>query len=407
MITLKGKYGDAKVFTDNVEETATSQIINLLNQPFVEGSSIRIMPDVHAGAGCVIGFTANLTDKVIPNLVGVDIGCGMLVIDITGLNIHLDQIDDYIHSEIPAGHNNNDAELTTFKKHETVACYNGLRNQGEFGKAIGSLGGGNHFIEINETSHGKHYLVIHSGSRNLGKQVAEYYQREAIDFWKNGGMDYREQREIIIADLKNQKRGADIPGALADYEKLFRATSPTYPAALCFLVGEKRDAYLNDMQICQSYASVNRYTMAKRILRFMGADILSRHVFETVHNYVNFKDGIMRKGAVSAREGENLIIPMNMRDGSLLCVGKGNADWNYSAPHGAGRLMSRSEAKRRITLDEYRGTMNDVFTSCLTADTLDEAPQAYKPMEEIIANIEPTVEVVEQIKPIYNFKAGE
>jgi RNA-splicing ligase RtcB len=407
MIILKGKYGEAKVFTDNVEETAMSQIINLLNQPFVEGSQIRIMSDVHAGAGCVIGFTANITDKVIPNLVGVDIGCGMLVIDITGLHIRLDHIDDYIHNEIPAGHNNNDAELTTFKTYETMLCYENLRNSGEFGKAIGSLGGGNHFIEINETDHGKHYLVIHSGSRNLGKQVAEYYQKEAINFWKNGGLDYQEQRRLIIEGLRSIQKGYEIPDALEAYEKQYRAASPLYPPALCFLTNDKKDAYLNDMQICQAYASVNRYTMAKRILHFMGVDILSHNTFETIHNYVNFKDGIMRKGAVSARKDEMLIIPMNMRDGSLLCIGKGNADWNYSAPHGAGRLMSRSEAKRNITMDEYRGTMNDVFTSSLTEATLDEAPQAYKPMEEIIANIEPTVEILEQIKPIYNFKAGE
>ena len=407
MITLKGKYGEAKVFTDNVEETAMSQIVNLLNQPFVEGSSIRIMSDVHAGAGCVIGFTANMTDKVIPNLIGVDIGCGMLVVDITGLDIKLDRIDDYIHNNIPAGHNNNDSELTNFAGYEKILCYDKLRNQGTFGKAIGSLGGGNHFLEINETTKGKHYLVVHSGSRNLGKQVAEYYQHEAIDFWKNGGADYQEGCKKIIADLKKENRAYAIGDVLATYKKSFGAASPVYPPALCFLIGDKKQAYLEDMKFCQSYASVNRFTMAKRILQSMNADIASRDFFETIHNYVNFDDGIMRKGAVSAYEGERLIIPMNMRDGSLLCIGKSNADWNYSAPHGAGRKMSRGEAKRNITMDEYRGTMNDVYTSSLNESTLDEAPQAYKPMEEIIANIEPTVEILEQIKPIYNFKNSE
>lgn len=407
MIILNGKYGSAKVFTDNIEESAMSQIINLLNQPFAEGSNVRIMSDVHSGKGCVIGFTAKMTDKIIPAIVGVDLGCGVLLVDITGLNIRLDHIDDYIHNNIPSGHNNNDTELTNFKGYEKLLCYDNLRNQGEFGKAIGSLGSGNHYIELNEGNDGKHYLVVHSGSRNLGKQVAEYYQNEAVSYWKNGGMDYQEQRNKIIADLKEQKRGFDIPGALAAHEKLFRATSPLYPANLCFLVGDKKQKYLEDMKICQSYASVNRFTMAKRILQSMNADIVSRDFFETIHNYVNFNDGIMRKGAVSARANEKLIIPMNMRDGSLLCVGKGNADWNYSAPHGAGRKMSRGDAKRNITMDEYRGTMNDVYTSSLNESTLDEAPQAYKPMAEIIANIEPTVEILEQIRPIYNFKAGE
>ena len=361
----------------------------------------------HAGAGCVIGFTANVTDKIIPDLVGVDLGCGVLVVDITGLDIHLDRIDDYIHNNIPSGHNNNDGELTDFKGYKNLLCYDNLRKQSEFGKAIGSLGSGNHYIELNEGGNGKHYLVIHSGSRNLGKQVAEYYQNEAVSYWKNGGMDYQEQRNKIISDLKEQKRGYDIPNALATHEKLFKAANPIYPANLCFLVGEKKQNYLEDMKICQSYASLNRFTMAKRILQSMNADISSRDFFETIHNYVNFDDGIMRKGAVSARAGEKLIIPMNMRDGSLLCIGKGNADWNFSAPHGAGRVMSRGEAKRNITMDEYRGTMNDVFTSSINESTLDEAPQAYKPMEEIIANIEPTVEILEQIKPIYNFKSSD
>ena len=407
MFELKGKYTTAKIFTDSVEESAQSQIINLLNQPFAEGSKIRIMPDVHAGAGCVIGFTAEMKDKVIPNLIGVDIGCGMLCIDITGLNIDLNRIDKFIHDQIPAGHNNNDTELTNYKTYENVLCYEHLKNQGTFGKAIGSLGGGNHFIEINESDAGRRYLVIHSGSRNLGKQVAEYYQNVAVDIWKGGGISRASNRKMIIDDLKTIGKGYEIAETLKAYDEQWKKTNPRYPRELCFLFGKYMQDYLHDMKICQRYASLNRLTIADTVLTSMNANILGLPNFETIHNYINFKDNIMRKGAVSAHANEKLIIPINMQYGSLVCVGKGNSDWNNSAPHGAGRLMSRGEAKRSISMADYKASMNDVYTSCVTEDTLDESPMAYKSAEEIIANIQDTVEIVGRIRPIYNFKAGE
>jgi tRNA-splicing ligase RtcB len=366
MIEYKGKYNSAKVFSDMVEDTAASQIVNLLNQPFVKGARIRIMSDVHAGAGCVIGFTADLQGMVIPNLIGVDIGCGMLVVDLSRLSLDIKNLDNYIHENIPAGFDVHSVNKTGYKEHEKILCYGELVNNHRFGLAIGTLGGGNHFIEINSSEKtGKTFLVIHTGSRNLGKQVADYYQKVAINLL--GG---------------------------------------EYPKDLCFLEGQKMDEYLHDMKICQEYAVENRKQIAESILGFLGSSLKSQDNFTTTHNYVNFKDNIMRKGAVSAREGERLIIPMNMRDGSLLCVGKGNADWNFSAPHGAGRIMSRGQAKRSISMDEYKTSMEGVYTTCVTQGTIDESPMAYKPMEEIINNIGDTVDVVDIIKPVYNFKAG-
>jgi tRNA-splicing ligase RtcB len=373
MIELQGKYNIAKVFTDNVESTAISQIINLLNQPFVDGANIRIMSDVHAGAGCVIGFTADLKDMVIPNLIGVDIGCGMLVVDITDLNINIQKLDTFIHTNIPAGfsiHTENKSKDYGFVK---LLCFNKLYKNERFGLGIGTLGGGNHFIEVDRSDKtGKKYLVIHTGSRNMGKQVADYYQKIAID-----------QQTASQKDL-------------------------------CYLTGRDRENYLHDMKICQEYATKNRKVIASLILEHFGygdywtarKELETRDAFETIHNYINFDDDIMRKGAVSAQKFETLIIPMNMRDGSLICVGKGNADWNYSAPHGAGRIMSRGEAKRSITLDDYKESMEGIYTTCVSQGTLDESPMAYKPMDEIISNIGDTVDIVDIVKPIYNFKAG-
>jgi len=366
MIEFTGKYNTAKVFADTVEETAISQIINLLNQPFVDGANIRIMSDVHAGAGCVIGFTADLRDMVIPNLIGVDIGCGMLVIDVTDLNINRSELDNYIHANIPAGFAIHSQPQTKYQEYKGILCLDELYKGERFPLAIGTLGGGNHFIELDHSEKsGKTYLVIHTGSRNLGKQVADFYQKKAIEI-----------------------HGSD------------------YPKDLCFLTGSDRENYLHDMKLCQEYAIENRKQIANLILANLGSSLDAKDNFTTVHNYVNFEDGIMRKGAVSARQNERLIIPMNMRDGSLLCVGKGNADWNFSAPHGAGRIMSRGQAKRTISLDEYTESMEGIYTTCVNQGTLDESPMAYKPMEEIISNVGDTVEIADTIKPIYNFKAG-
>jgi len=407
MITLKGKYNQATVFTDKIDSTTTSQIIELCNQEWTKDSVIKVMPDCHAGKGCVIGTTMPITDKLCPSIVGLDIGCGVLCVDITGLNINLDEVDSFIHNNVPSGHDNNDVELTDFKEYESLISYKYLKNPGIFGKAIGSLGSGNHYIEINETADGRTYLVIHTGSRNLGKQVAEYWQDVAIDLWKNSGHKHLELRNNIIKALKDEKRGSDIAGALKAFDERYASAKPAYPKELCYLFGEHMEGYIHDMKICQEYASLNRATIASTILVGLGSSFFAHEHFETIHNYINFKDGIMRKGAVSAQAGEKLIIPMNMRDGSLICIGKGNADWNFSAPHGAGRIMSRSDAKRSISMEDYASSMEGIYTSCVSNDTLDESPMAYKPMEEIIANIGDTVTVVERIKPNYNFKAGE
>lgn len=407
MRTLIGKYNQADVFTNNIDDTTSNQVIELCNQDWVKGSIIKIMSDCHAGKGCVIGTTMTIADKISPSLVGVDLGCGMLCIDITGLTIELDKLDAFIHRNIPSGHNNNDIKLTNYDNYKNLLCYGHLKNKDNFGKAIGSLGGGNHFIEINKSDLRKQYLVIHSGSRNLGKQVAEYYQNIAIDSCKNDGIGRVEQRQLIIDGLRSIKKEYEISMALQEFDKQFKEASPQYPRELCYVSGHYMDDYLHDMKIAQEYASINRITMAQTILGFLGSDITEVDNFETIHNYINFEDNIMRKGAVSAKLGEKLIIPINMKDGSLLCIGKGNDYWNQSAPHGAGRLMSRHEAKRTISMDDYKSSMTDVYTSCVTEETLDESPMAYKPMEEIIANIQDTVEIVDIIKPMYNFKASE
>jgi tRNA-splicing ligase RtcB len=364
MLELKGKYGTAKVFTDKVEETAVSQIINLMNQSFVKDAQVRIMPDVHAGAGCVIGFTANLGDVVIPNLVGVDIGCGMTVTELCE-KPDLKELDEYIHNFIPAGFSIHQHQINLYDEYLGLLCLEEIQNIERVGKSLGTLGGGNHFIEIGVSdSTGMILLVVHSGSRNLGKQVADLYQKKAI-------------------------------AKLGD----------SLPHDLCYLEYCDMGDYLYDMEICQKYASANRDFITATILAH--TSYLPGGVqFETVHNYVNFKDKIIRKGAVSAYKDELLIIPMNMRDGSLICKGKGNADWNYSAPHGAGRTMSRGNAKRSISAEDYRASMDGIYSTCINHSTLDEAPMAYKPMEEIVANIADTAEVVDVIKPIYNFKAG-
>jgi tRNA-splicing ligase RtcB len=407
MITISGQYNSAKVFTDNIEQEAISQVIELLNQPFVEGRTVRIMPDTHAGAGCVIGFTADMGDMVIPNLVGVDIGCGMFVVSLGKLDLPLPEVDKIIHDNVPAGKNAHENPVIGFSPIKEILCFDTLKHTGNFERSIGTLGGGNHFIELDRDDDNNVYLVIHSGSRNLGKQVADVYQKIAVDTWKIGGLDYKEHRQKLIDNCRAEKRGYDIPGVLERFDKTFRESHPQYPADLCFLFGDKLKNYLHDMKICQAYASLNRQTIAKIVLDKLGLDLSKQDSFETIHNYVNFEDNIIRKGAVSAYGGERLIIPINMRDGSLLCVGKGNPDWNFSAPHGAGRLMSRSGAKRTLSLEVFEREMRGIYTTTANYSTLDESPQAYKPMDEIISNIADTVEIEKVIKPIYNFKADE
>ncbi len=364
---IQGKYNIAKVFTDKLEDGARDQILELLNQDFVENSKIRIMPDVHQGIGCVIGFTGDLGDKVIPNIVGVDIGCGMLTIELGQISIDLSELDGVIRKNIPSGTGTHNERKLRFPKLQDLFSYRQLKNTKRIERSLGSLGGGNHFIEVGIDKKSNKYLVIHSGSRNLGKQVADLYQKLAIDLCQDKG---------------------------------------NYPKALCYLTGDSRDRYLHDMKICQEYASLNRKFMANIILSKMFGKGLEDFIhFETVHNYINFKDNIIRKGAISAYKDEKVLIPINMRDGSIIGIGKGNPDWNYSAPHGAGRLMSRKTAKEEIDLEDFIKSMEGIYSTSVGQKTLDESPFAYKPIEEILENIGQTIEVIHIIKPIYNFKA--
>lgn len=407
MIELKGKYTTAKVFTDNIEQEAISQIIELCNQEFVEGSKVRIMPDVHSGKGCVIGFTANLGDKVISNIVGVDIGCGITCVELGKIDPDLQKLDNIIHKHIPNGRNIHDSRIIKFPKLQDLHCFRELKDIKRIERSIGTLGGGNHFIELNKDDEDNIYLVIHSGSRNLGKQVAEYYQNIAIEL-RSGREEYYISRDKIIKEYKEQGRRKDIEPALKQLNIKYQHTQPDYPKELCFLEGVWREKYLHDMNICQEYANLNRQTIANLILgAYFESTIVDFESFQTIHNYINFKDNIIRKGSISAYQNEKVLIPINMRDGSIIAIGKGNPDWNYSAPHGAGRLMSRSKAKVNITMEEFQSSMEGIFTTSINISTLDEAPMAYKPMEEIINNIGDTVDILKIIKPIYNFKAGE
>ena len=362
------------------------------------------MPDVHAGSGCVIGFTANLGKKVIPNIVGVDIGCGMLVAELGIEHIDPKKLDKVIRERVPAGMNVHESQKMSDSFLSQLDCKDSLHNVDWILRSMGTLGGGNHFIELDEDEEGNQYLVIHTGSRSLGKQVAEYHQNVAISNIK-GKNKRKEATERVIAELKAQGREQEISQKIKELNVQF----PDIPNELCYLEGEERDSYLNDMRICQAFARMNRARIMHTILDGVGIDSMLTHAsfFETVHNYIDESDDIIRKGSVSAREGKKLIIPLNMRDGSLICIGKGNPDWNFSAPHGAGRLYSRTAAKKAFSVEEYQKQMNGIYTTSADESTLDECPMAYKPAQEIINAISPTVDIVKHIKPIYNFKAGE
>ena len=393
---------DLKIFTKNIENEAVKQIDLLLEQGPFKDCKVRIMPDVHAGKGCVIGFTADLGDKVIPNIVGVDIGCGMLCVELGNIDIDLEKLDKIVNDYIPAGRNIREVKLTEFEKIKDLYCLRELKETNKFNRAIGTLGGGNHFIELNVDDENNKYLVIHTGSRNMGKQVAEYYQNLAIELC-SGKEEMYQKKDEIIKTYKEQGRKQDIQKALKELEKQYKENQPDLPKELCYLTGEYREDYLHDMQICQEYASLNRKYIALEILNKYG--IIAMNKFETIHNYICFEDNIVRKGAIRANKGERIIIPINMRDGSIIAVGKGNNDWNNSAPHGAGRIMSRMKAKETFNLDEFKKSMEGIYTTSVVEETIDEAPFVYKPMQEIIDNIKDTVEIEKIIKPIYNFKA--
>ena len=394
---------DLKIFTDNIEQEAVEQINLLLEQEPFKNCKVRIMQDVHAGKGCVIGFTADLGDKVIPNIVGVDIGCGMLCVELGKIDLDLEKLDKTINENIPAGRNIREQKLINFDKINDLYCLRELKETKKFNRAIGTLGGGNHFIEIDVDEEGNKYLVIHTGSRNLGKQVADYYQNLAIELC-SGKKEMFKRKEEIIKTYKEQGRKQEIQKALKELEAEYKENKPNLPNELCYLEGKYREMYLHDMRICQTYATTNRANIARQILINLKMETNLPYI-ETIHNYISFDDNIVRKGAIRANKGERVIIPINMRDGSIIAVGKGNADWNNSAPHGAGRLMSRHKAKEIFNLEEFKESMKDIYSTSVVEETIDEAPFAYKPMQEIIDNIKDTVEIERIIKPIYNFKA--
>lgn len=399
MIVLRGKYGEAKVFTDVVDSESISQVINLLNQPYVEGSRVRMMPDIHAGAGCTIGTTMSIKDKICPNLVGVDIGCGMETIRIKENHIEPQQLDKLIRRGIPSGFaiRNRPHRYAEMVDIEKLYCGKYV-DLDRAAKSIGTLGGGNHFIEANRDDDGHIYIVVHSGSRHLGLEIANYYQEAG---YKALTTYSKEEIDKVIADLKASGRQNEIQTVL----KQMKSKSSGVPKPLAYVEGALMEQYLHDMKIAQEFAMLNRKAMIDVIVKGLGIHVEEQ--FTTIHNYIDTKNMILRKGAVSARAGEKLLIPINMRDGSLVCVGKGNEDWNCSAPHGAGRLMGRSAAKSSFTVSEFKKQMEGIYTTSVGRSTLDECPMAYKRIEDIVDNITPTVDVVTIIKPLYNFKAGD
>lgn len=404
MKELSGKYGNAKVFTDLVEQTALDQISTLLDQEFIKDSQIRIMPDVHAGAGCTIGTTMTISDKCCPNLVGVDIGCGMRVVNLGKYDIDLVELDRVIRDNVPSGFNIHKTEnlpWSDIMHLDELTCHNHVDIE-RAKRSLGTLGGGNHFIEVDQDDEGYSYLVIHSGSRHLGLEVAGYYQDLAEKQLR--GIDKASVR-AMIDEMKASGRHSEIASEIL---KLKTSVSDI-PKDLAYVSGELFNDYIQDMRIVQQYASMNRLAIYSAIARNMSFPKWREleYTFETIHNYIDIYDMILRKGAVSAKAGERLLIPINMRDGSLICRGKGNPDWNYSAPHGAGRLMSRNEAKKKFSMDEFSKSMDGIYTTSVNSDTLDECPMAYKPIESIVDNIGDTVEIEKIIRPIYNFKASE
>lgn len=400
MIEVTGRFNSAKIYTDVVDEASISQVIALCNQEFSAGSRIRLMPDIHAGAGCTIGTTMTITDKVVPNLVGVDIGCGMETIRVRETHLEMQKLDKLIYEKIPSG----------FKIRDKAHRYAGqvdledlfcakhvdlLRAE----KSVGTLGGGNHFIEVDRDEEGNLYVVVHSGSRHLGKEVASYYQEEGFKI-----LNRTDDKSIqqVIQELKDAGRQKEIQKEL---KRLKNLKQTEIPRQLAYVSGELFDQYIHDMKLVQRFAALNRQAMIDEIVKGMKLHVEEQ--FTTVHNYIDTDSMILRKGAVSAKAGEQLLIPINMRDGSLICVGKGNEDWNCSAPHGAGRLMSRAQAKQSFTVSDFKKQMSEVYTTSVNSSTLDECPMAYKDMSDIVENIGPTAEIVKTIKPVYNFKAGE
>lgn len=391
-----------KIYASIIEPVAQNQIYNLLYQAPFKDAKVRIMPDVHIGNNCVVGFTSTLSDKVIPNVIGVDIGCGMLTVELGKVTIDFKSLDDFIYNNIPHG-----SEIYTLIREEELVkklrCYKKLKDIPRALRSCGSLGGGNHFIEIDKDEDNNYYLIIHSGSRNLGLQVAEYYQDLAINICKNAA---EEERNEVIKKVKEAGLIDKLDEEIAKVNKKY-AHLTKIPSQFCYLTGNEYDDYLFDLGVCQEFASKSRMIMAEMILKFL--NITNYKTFETVHNFIEFneKGTFIRKGAIPAYKGQKVLIPMNMRDGCIIGIGKGNEDWNYSAPHGAGRLLSRGEVKSIVDVNEFKEAMKGIYTTTANERTIDESPFAYKPMEAIVELIKPTVDIVKIIKPVYNFKAAK
>ena len=402
MLEIKGKYATAVCYAKVIEDEAIEQIKRMCDYELTEGSEIRIMPDVHAGKGCTIGTTMTIAGKACPNVVGVDIGCGMYTVKLKNTELDFEKIDEACHF-IPSGMNVWEGRMERFDLSD-LKCYRSLRDTKRLERSLGTLGGGNHFIEVDQASDGTYYLVIHSGSRNLGKQVAEIYQQIAIDL-HSGKEQYYIDRERIIEEYKAAGRRKEIEGELKKLKKEYEDNALLTPADICWLYGKFLDDYLHDVKICQAFAKRSRERMAEIILERTGMEAVES--FHTIHNYIDTDEMILRKGAIAAHEGEKVLIPINMRDGSVIAVGRGCKDWNYSAPHGAGRIMSRTKAKDSLSMDEYKETMKGIYTTSVNESTLDEAPMAYKSLEDIIDVIRDSVDIIEVMKPVFNFKASD
>jgi len=397
---IQGKVATAIAYANVIEQEAIDQIRRMCDYDFTEGSTIRIMPDVHAGKGCTIGTTMTIKDKAVPNVVGVDIGCGMYTVKLYEREVDFARFDEAAHY-VPSGMNVWEGRQEPFDL-EALRCFRALKDTRRLQRSLGTLGGGNHFIEIDRAADGTLYLVIHTGSRNLGKQVAEYYQHLAVEL-NQGREEYFKKRDDLIAEYKAAGRRKEIQAAL---KALHWADKPlTIPEDLCYVYGEYLDDYLHDVEICQQFARRNRELIAEILLTRSG--LTGGEAFHTIHNYIDTQEMILRKGAIAAHKDEKVLIPINMRDGSVLAIGRGNSDWNYSAPHGAGRLMSRTAARQSLDMDAYTEAMKGIYTTSVNASTIDEAPMAYKSLDDIIGVIRDSVDVIDIMKPIYNFKASD
>ena len=402
MFDIKGTVTTAVCFAKVVEDEAIEQIRRMCSYALTENSRVRIMPDVHAGKGCTIGTTMTVEGRACPNVVGVDIGCGMYTVKLSERDIDFEKIDDVCHF-IPSGMNVWEGRIERFDL-TGLRCYRSLKDSRRLERSLGTLGGGNHFIEVDKASDGTFYLVIHSGSRNLGKQVAELYQQLAVDL-HSGKEEFFIKREELIRTYKAEGRRTEIQAALRELARSYKAKQAEVPEDICWLYGSFLDDYLHDVRICQAFARRSREKMAEIILEKTG--LTAAESFHTVHNYIDTDEMILRKGAIAAHRGEKVLIPINMRDGSVIAVGRGNPEWNFSAPHGAGRIMSRTKARECLDMEAYQAAMAGIYTTSVNEHTIDEAPMAYKSLEDIIDVIEASVDIIDIMKPVYNFKAAD